>query len=122
MYCQNRIVHIVQEGDSLYKISRQYKTTVDELILGNPGVNPYNLQIGMRMNVCPGEDYEMEVRPGQTQMPGETTGNRNENSLREDMRLAWLSHVYWTRMLLMAGAAGRPPWPGICSSSCTATS
>lgn len=108
MYCQNRIVHIVQEGDSLYKISRQYKTTVDELILGNPGVNPYNLQIGMRMNVCPGEDYEMEVRPGQTQMPGETTGNRNENSLREDMRLAWLSHVYWTRMLLMAVAADTP--------------
>ena len=108
MYCQNRIVHIVQEGDSLYKISRQYKTTVDELILGNPGVNPYNLQIGMRMNVCPGEDYEMEVRPGQTQMPGETTGNWNENSLREDMRLAWLSHVYWMRMLLMAVAADTP--------------
>ena len=40
MYCQNRIVHTVQEGDSLYRIARQYHTTVTELILGNPGVNP----------------------------------------------------------------------------------
>ena len=55
MYCQNRIVHTVQEGDSLYRIARQYHTTVTELILGNPGVNPYNLQAGMKLYVCPGE-------------------------------------------------------------------
>lgn len=57
MYCQNRIVHTVQEGDSLYRIARQYHTTVTELILGNPGVNPYNLQAGMKLYVCPGESY-----------------------------------------------------------------
>lgn len=103
MYCQNRIVHEVQEGDSLYKISRQYGTTVDELILGNPGVNPYNLQIGMRLNVCPGEEYTMTVRPN---MPGNGTAGSgtvgNENTLKEEMLLAWLSHIYWMRMYLMA--------------------
>lgn len=112
MYCQNRIVHVVQEGDSLYKISRQYGTTVDELILGNPGANPYNLQIGMRLTVCPGEEYDMMMRP--ENRPGNPgTGNRpgnpeTENNLREEMRLAWLSHVYWTRMFLMAVAADSP--------------
>ena len=58
MYCQNRIVHTIQSGDSLYKLSRQYKTTVTELILGNPGVNPYNLQVGMELMVCPGAGYD----------------------------------------------------------------
>ena len=57
MYCQNRMVHTVQEGDSLYRLARQYHTTVTELILGNPGVNPYNLQVGMKLYVCPGESY-----------------------------------------------------------------
>ncbi len=55
MYCQNRTVHTVQEGDSLYRLARQYHTTVTELILGNPGVNPYNLQVGMKLYVCPGK-------------------------------------------------------------------
>ena len=58
MYCQNRIVHTIQQGDSLYRLARQYDTTVTELILGNPGVNPYNLQIGMKLQICPGRGYE----------------------------------------------------------------
>ena len=58
MYCQNRIVHTIEQGDSLYRLARQYDTTVTELILGNPGVNPYNLQIGMKLQICPGRGYE----------------------------------------------------------------
>lgn len=63
MNCKNRIVYTVQAGDSLYKLSRQYKTTVTELILGNPGVNPYNLQVGMKLTICPGGEYET-MQPG----------------------------------------------------------
>lgn len=115
MYCQNRIVYTVKAGDSLYKLSRQYQTTVTELILGNPGVNPYNLQVGMQLNICPGEGYNPPGQSGQLpgqggQMPGqnEQTPNEMVNSvekLMESMRLAWLSHVYWSRMYLMSVAA-----------------
>lgn len=57
MNCNGMIEHEVEAGDTLYKLSRQYKTTVSALILQNPKINPYNLQIGMKIEVCPGPDY-----------------------------------------------------------------
>lgn len=76
MYCQNRISYRVQEGDTLYKLAKQFHTTVTELILLNSGVNPYNLQTGMRLTICPGEGYvdENESKPseGNTNKPTKT--------------------------------------------------
>ena len=76
MYCQNRISYRVQEGDSLYKLAKQFHTTVTELILLNSGVNPYNLQTGMRLTICPVEGYvdENESKPseGNTNKPTKT--------------------------------------------------
>lgn len=152
MKCRNKITHTVQEGDTLYLLAKKYRTTVTELILGNSGVNPYNLQIGMKLSVCPGEEYrepEMpdDMRPNmpdnmRPEMPGgnmrpnmpdnmrpnmpddmrpETPDNMRPNmpgdnmgpetpeqqeeavqKMMEDMRLAWLSNIYWTRMYMMS--------------------
>ena len=40
--------HVIQKGDTLYKLSKQYHVKVSALILANPFVNIYNLQVGMR--------------------------------------------------------------------------
>ncbi len=88
MDCTQRMEHVIREGDSLYKLAGQYGLTVPELLVLNPGVNPYNLQVGSRILVCPGADFIK--REGV------------EENLSEEMRLVWLQHVYWTRMLLIS--------------------
>ena len=132
MYCQNRISYRVQEGDSLYKLAKQFHTTVTELILLNSGVNPYNLQTGMRLTICPGEGYVDEneskpsegntnkptktpvggivIIPGTTTQPGGTTrpgttaqpGNNMGVDLRQRMRMAWLNHITLVKFYLIS--------------------
>lgn len=43
--CQG-IIHVVQKGDSLYKIGKLYHVSVGQLMFANPFVDIYNLQIG----------------------------------------------------------------------------
>ena len=132
MYCQNRISYRVQEGDSLYKLAKQFHTTVTELILLNSGVNPYNLQTGMRLTICPGEGYVDEneskpsegitnkptktpvggiviipgttTQPGTATRPGTTTqpGNNMGVDLRQRMRMAWLNHITLVKFYLIS--------------------
>ena len=132
MYCQNRISYRVQEGDSLYKLAKQFHTTVTELILLNSGVNPYNLQTGMRLTICPGEGYVDEneskpsegntnkptktpvggivIIPGTTTQPGGTTrpgttvqpGGTMGVDLRQRMRMAWLNHITLVKFYLIS--------------------
>lgn len=132
MYCQNRISYRVQEGDSLYKLAKQFHTTVTELILLNSGVNPYNLQTGMRLTICPGEGYVDEneskpsegntnkptktpvggiviipgttTQPGIATRPGTTTqpGNNMGVDLRQRMRMAWLNHITLVKFYLIS--------------------
>lgn len=74
IYCR-LITHTIKEGDTLYLLARRYQTTVPAITLMNPGVNPYNLQIGTKLKICMGEDG---YRPEQPQM--------SERQLWEDMR------------------------------------
>ncbi|MCG8515490.1 MAG: DUF3794 domain-containing protein [Halanaerobiales bacterium] len=48
------IVYVVQPGDTLWKIARRYRTTVDALIAANPGIDPNNLMIGQKICVPSG--------------------------------------------------------------------
>ncbi len=45
MQCRG-ILHIVEAGDTLYKIGKKYGVAVSQIMYANPYVNVYNLQIG----------------------------------------------------------------------------
>ena len=43
--------HVVEPGDTLYDMSKDFGVSVQDIQTANPGVDPYNLQIGQRVKV-----------------------------------------------------------------------
>lgn len=44
-------LHTVAAGDTLYMIAKKYRVNLGAIIDANPGVDPYNLRIGMKICV-----------------------------------------------------------------------
>ena len=42
----NGVIHVVEKGDTLYKLSKHYKCNLSDIITANPYVNVYNMQEG----------------------------------------------------------------------------
>ena len=42
----NGVIHVVEKGDTLYKLSKHYKCNICDIITANPYVNVYNMQEG----------------------------------------------------------------------------
>ncbi len=91
--------HVVQPGDTFYKLAQRYRTTVPDIIRRNPGINPYNLQIGTRLNICTGlsqgQTPGMPGRPEMPGWPGQMPVPEDELELNNDMRKAWTEHAFW---------------------------
>jgi LysM repeat protein len=81
-------VHIVQPGDTVYKISRMYGTTVEAIASAN-GINPWFIFVGQRL-IIPGPDGPLPqwsggsaspwpggpVQPGPSPVPTSPEGSR----------------------------------------------
>jgi len=88
------ITHIIKHGDTLYQLSRTYGVSIEDILNGNPHINPYNpygLQIGMTLNIC--------------------TTNNSDNGMSDkdvllltEMNKLWSQHVHWTRSFLISVA------------------
>ena len=89
IYCR-LITHTIKEGDTLYLLARKYQTTVPAITLMNPGVNPYNLQVGMKLKICMGEDGYMPENP-----------QISERQLWEDMREVLSSQGMLEKMFIL---------------------
>jgi len=53
LYRRNQVVkiHIIKQGDTLYHLAQKYHVTVAELVNANSGIDPNNLQIGMKIKI-----------------------------------------------------------------------
>jgi len=91
MQCPQQITYQIRPGDTLYRLARHYHTSVPAIMALNPAADPYNLQIGSELTICPGEGSQSGCPNFEKQL-----------ELMNTMRLVWLQHVYWTRMLLIS--------------------
>ena len=88
----NPIIHTIRPGDTLYNLAILYGTTVQDIVNANFNLNPYNLQVGQQIYIYPhpnSNDYWVST---------------NQVHLMENMNLAWLEHVFWTRLFLISVA------------------
>ncbi|MGL6198129.1 MAG: LysM peptidoglycan-binding domain-containing protein [Lachnospiraceae bacterium] len=96
MWCQNKLTHTIQEGESIYQLAQYYKTNVQSILSLNPQIDPGNLKIGSTIAICPGDIRQNPVP--QAACPDIT----EQIGLTGDMRLVWSQHVYWIRMLMIS--------------------
>lgn len=95
MSCKQMLTHIVREGDSFYNIARMHRMPMEVLMAQNPGLDPYNLQVGTEIVIC--MDGSVDTENQGNGMDWETV-----MSVSNEMREAWAQHVYWTRMLIIS--------------------
>ncbi len=67
--------YTIKAGDTLYNLAIRYNTTVEAIIVVNPGINPNNLQIGQRICIpgmvpppptCPVGTFPYTIKAGDT--------------------------------------------------------
>lgn len=68
------IIHVIEQGDTLYLLGRRYRVSVSSIMYANPFVNIYNLQVGDELCIPVGTQSrsveEIESRmPENNRMP-----------------------------------------------------
>ncbi|MBO8127799.1 MAG: DUF3794 domain-containing protein [Peptococcaceae bacterium] len=49
-----QISYTIKAGDTLFALAQRFRTTVDQIMAVNPGINPNNLQVGQVITICEG--------------------------------------------------------------------
>lgn len=69
------IIHVIEQGDTLYLLGRRYHVSVSSIMYANPYVNIYNLQVGDELCIPvgpqPRDMDEGEERMNENRIPVE---------------------------------------------------
>lgn len=93
-----RIPYVIKPGDTLYLIAQEYQTTVQDIELLNPGIDPYNLQIGSVIEL-PGYESDIET-PSEDVFPPLWPNPIKQMALMNRMRRIWLEDTFYTSLLI----------------------
>lgn len=89
--------YVIKPGDSLYQIANQYGTTVQKIVIANPDINPFNLQVGDEIIVPYGYEIvdtninysydvlESDIKGLQARYPFLEVGSIGESVLGRDL-------------------------------------
>ncbi len=83
----------------MWKIASRFRTTVQEIMAINPGLNVNNLTIGQ--TICIPQNNGM-IPP----QPRGMGAGRSVQTLDNLMKLLWEQHVFWTRLAILSIANG----------------
>lgn len=50
-YINGRTSYTIKQGDTLYSIANNFSTSVNRIVVANPGISPNNLRIGQQVTV-----------------------------------------------------------------------
>ena len=79
------IIHVIEQGDTLYLLGKRYHVSVSSIMYANPFVNIYNLQVGDELCIPVGvqarSEEEMESRMPESRMPESRMPEREEEPM-----------------------------------------
>lgn len=85
------IIHVIEKGDTLYKLGQRYHVSVSRIMYANPYVNIYNLQIGDELCIPVGQEPRAGESMGQTEFDN-LPGRQNMTQrmpVEQEMAMDW---------------------------------
>jgi hypothetical protein len=86
--------YAIQYGDTLWILAKRFNTTIDAIIMANPGINPENIFVGQY--IC------IPIGSGFYNLQGQNYNRVNNEifNLSNHIRNLWLEHAIWTRFVI----------------------
>jgi murein DD-endopeptidase MepM/ murein hydrolase activator NlpD len=97
-------IHVVQRGETLFRIAQRYGVTLDEMVRLNSLVNPSNILVGQRLLVPTGEGSLPQthiVQPGETLATISALYNLTQEQLGSLNQIADPNQVYIGQVLII---------------------